>query len=109
MNEAGPYQQWKRILLLMEKRLQISEAILDVLRRRRHIGGVSRARSADTVLTLAKLAGLGMTAAPLRQQNLVDLSDKPGITCLWQVTGRSPIGFERWMELDMEYIDRWSL
>lgn len=36
-------------------------------------------------------------------------SVKPGITCLWQVTGRSSIGFERWMELDMEYIDQWSL
>jgi exopolysaccharide biosynthesis polyprenyl glycosylphosphotransferase len=36
-------------------------------------------------------------------------SIKPGITCLWQVSGRSSIGFERWMELDMDYIDRWSL
>lgn len=36
-------------------------------------------------------------------------SVKPGITCLWQVTGRSSIGFDRWMELDMDYIDRWSL
>lgn len=36
-------------------------------------------------------------------------SVKPGVTCLWQVTGRSTIGFDRWMELDMEYIDRWSL
>jgi exopolysaccharide biosynthesis polyprenyl glycosylphosphotransferase len=33
----------------------------------------------------------------------------PGITCLWQVSGRSRLSFERWMELDMEYIDRWSL
>ena len=36
-------------------------------------------------------------------------SVKPGITCLWQIMGRSSIPFERWMELDMEYIDRWSL
>jgi exopolysaccharide biosynthesis polyprenyl glycosylphosphotransferase len=33
----------------------------------------------------------------------------PGITCLWQVLGRSSIPFERWMELDMQYIDQWSL
>ena len=33
----------------------------------------------------------------------------PGITCLWQIKGRSSIPFERWMELDMEYIDHWSL
>lgn len=37
------------------------------------------------------------------------LSVQPGITCLWQVQGRNSIPFERWMELDMEYIDHWSL
>ncbi|MEI8207717.1 MAG: sugar transferase [Methylococcales bacterium] len=36
-------------------------------------------------------------------------SVKPGITCLWQIKGRSNISFDRWMELDMEYIDHWSL
>jgi exopolysaccharide biosynthesis polyprenyl glycosylphosphotransferase len=36
-------------------------------------------------------------------------SVKPGITCLWQVAGRSTIGFEQWMQLDMDYIDKWSL
>jgi exopolysaccharide biosynthesis polyprenyl glycosylphosphotransferase len=36
-------------------------------------------------------------------------SVRPGITCLWQIGGRSAITFDRWMELDMEYIDRWSL
>jgi len=36
-------------------------------------------------------------------------SVKPGITCLWQVSGRNFISFERWMELDMDYIDRWSI
>jgi exopolysaccharide biosynthesis polyprenyl glycosylphosphotransferase len=33
----------------------------------------------------------------------------PGITCLWQIHGRNSIPFERWMELDMQYIDKWSL
>ncbi len=36
-------------------------------------------------------------------------SVRPGITCLWQVYGRSSIPFEKWMELDMQYIDEWSL
>ncbi len=36
------------------------------------------------------------------------LSMKPGITCLWQVSGRSDLDFDRWMELDLEYIDSWS-
>ena len=37
------------------------------------------------------------------------LSMKPGLTCTWQVTGRNNINFERWMRLDLEYIDQWSL
>jgi exopolysaccharide biosynthesis polyprenyl glycosylphosphotransferase len=36
-------------------------------------------------------------------------SVRPGITCLWQVNGRSSTTFGRWMELDMQYIDNWSL
>jgi exopolysaccharide biosynthesis polyprenyl glycosylphosphotransferase len=49
----------------------------------------------------------------------VDLFDKgiqrrrfsvqPGITCLWQISGRSNLPFERWLELDLEYIENWSL
>ncbi len=37
------------------------------------------------------------------------LSVKPGITCIWQISGRNNIDFDRWMELDLEYIDQWSL
>jgi len=37
------------------------------------------------------------------------LSMRPGLTCLWQVGGRNEIGFEDWVRLDLEYIDRWSL
>jgi exopolysaccharide biosynthesis polyprenyl glycosylphosphotransferase len=37
------------------------------------------------------------------------LSVKPGITCTWQVSGRSDISFDQWMKLDLEYIDTWSL
>jgi exopolysaccharide biosynthesis polyprenyl glycosylphosphotransferase len=33
----------------------------------------------------------------------------PGLTCLWQVSGRNNIPFEQWMQLDMQYIDNWSL
>ena len=36
-------------------------------------------------------------------------SVKPGLTCLWQVSGRSNLSFEQWMQLDLEYIDKWSL
>jgi lipopolysaccharide/colanic/teichoic acid biosynthesis glycosyltransferase len=34
---------------------------------------------------------------------------KPGITCIWQVSGRNSIPFEQWMKMDMQYIDGWSL
>ncbi|WP_158941330.1 sugar transferase [Granulicella sp. S190] len=36
-------------------------------------------------------------------------SVKPGITCLWQIMGRSSITFDEWMALDMRYIDQWSV
>jgi len=36
------------------------------------------------------------------------LSMKPGLTCLWQVSGRSELDFDRWMALDLKYIDTWS-
>ncbi|HET7809113.1 MAG TPA: sugar transferase [Steroidobacteraceae bacterium] len=36
-------------------------------------------------------------------------SVRPGLTCLWQVSGRSNLPFEKWLELDLAYIDGWSL
>lgn len=36
------------------------------------------------------------------------LSMKPGLTCLWQISGRNQVDFDRWMELDLQYIDTWS-
>jgi lipopolysaccharide/colanic/teichoic acid biosynthesis glycosyltransferase len=37
------------------------------------------------------------------------LSMKPGITGLWQVSGRSDVGFAGWMSMDLDYVDRWAL
>lgn len=37
------------------------------------------------------------------------LAVKPGLTCLWQVQGRSSISFDKWVELDLEYIRNQSL
>ncbi len=36
------------------------------------------------------------------------LSVRPGITCLWQVSGRNNVDFEEWMKMDLAYIDGWS-
>jgi len=44
-------------------------------------------------------------SGPLRRR----LSMKPGMTCLWQISGRNNVDFNDWMKLDLEYIDRWSL
>jgi exopolysaccharide biosynthesis polyprenyl glycosylphosphotransferase len=37
------------------------------------------------------------------------LSMRPGLSGLWQVSGRNGIGFEDWVKLDLQYIDSWSL
>lgn len=36
-------------------------------------------------------------------------SVRPGLTCLWQISGRSNISFDEWVALDLRYIDEWSL
>jgi exopolysaccharide biosynthesis polyprenyl glycosylphosphotransferase len=59
---------------------------------------------------------VGPRPLPLRDVDKFDeqwqkrrFSVKPGLTCLWQVNGRHDISFEHWMELDLQYIDNWSL
>ena len=59
---------------------------------------------------------VGPRPLPVRDYNGFDqdwqrrrFSVRPGLTCLWQISGRCNLPFERWMELDLEYIDRWSL
>jgi lipopolysaccharide/colanic/teichoic acid biosynthesis glycosyltransferase len=37
------------------------------------------------------------------------ISIKPGLTCIWQVYGRNRVSFKRWVEMDLFYIDNWSL
>ncbi len=36
------------------------------------------------------------------------LTVKPGVTCLWQVRGRSNLSFDEWMRLDTEYVEHWT-
>ena len=42
-------------------------------------------------------------------KHLKRISVKPGITGLWQVSLRQDNNFDRWVEKDIEYIDKWSL
>jgi len=59
---------------------------------------------------------VGPRPLPIRDYNGFDrdwhrrrFSVKPGMTCLWQVNGRSNVSFSEWMKLDLKYIDDWSL
>lgn len=36
-------------------------------------------------------------------------SVRPGLTCLWQISGRSTLTFDDWIRLDLQYIDEWSM
>lgn len=47
--------------------------------------------------------------AQYRHRDRRRLSMRPGLTCLWQVSGRNRIGFQDWVDLDLSYIDQWSL
>jgi exopolysaccharide biosynthesis polyprenyl glycosylphosphotransferase len=59
---------------------------------------------------------VGPRPMSIRDVNLFDkgiqrkrFSVRPGITCIWQISGRSDLPFEKWLELDLKYIDNWSL
>ncbi len=84
------------------------------------LGRILRRWSVDELPQLFNVVGgsmslVGPRPLPIAEQQQTRgwqrrrLSMKPGITGLWQVSGRSDVDFEQWMRLDLKYIDEWSL
>ena len=59
---------------------------------------------ASSASTIALAAPRFVQASDMRR-----FSVRPGLTCLWQISGRNNLGFDEWIRLDLLYIDAWSL
>jgi len=84
------------------------------------LGSLLRRTSLDELPQLVnvltgRMSLVGPRPLPVGEQQLIRgaqrrrLSMKPGITGLWQVSGRSDLSFDEWMRLDLAYVDEWSL
>lgn len=84
------------------------------------LGRLLRSSSIDELpqllnVVVGQMSLIGPRPLPrAEQENIVGwhrrrLSMKPGMTGLWQVSGRSNVDFDQWMKLDLAYVDTWSL
>jgi exopolysaccharide biosynthesis polyprenyl glycosylphosphotransferase len=85
------------------------------------LGRLLRRSSLDEVpqilhVLTGEMSLVGPRPMSLRDVDLFDqgiqrkrFSVRPGLTCLWQISGRSELPFSKWLELDLDYIEHWSL
>ena len=88
--------------------------------RRTRLGRLLRRFSLDELPQLAnvvrgEMSLVGPRPLPLYEASRIKgaqrrrVAMRPGLTGLWQTSGRSTVDFDEWMRMDLEYVDRWSL
>jgi lipopolysaccharide/colanic/teichoic acid biosynthesis glycosyltransferase len=66
-------------------------------------------------VVLGHMSLVGPRPLPVAEQQDIEgwyrrrLSMKPGVSGMWQDSGRSDVDFDRWMQMDLQYIDQWTL
>jgi lipopolysaccharide/colanic/teichoic acid biosynthesis glycosyltransferase len=116
-------QDAERLQGALEERNEVTGPVFKIRNdpRLTQVGAFLRRTSIDELpqlvnVLLGDISLVGPRPLPVRDYQAFEsdwyrrrFSVRPGMTCLWQVEGRSSVPFERWMELDMQYIDNWSL
>ena len=117
VRDAGALQE------LLEERNEASGPVFKIREDPRvtPVGRVLRRLSVDELPQLVnvlrgEMSLVGPRPLPMRDVHrfteaalMRRFSVRPGLTCLWQISGRCTVGFDDWITLDLKYIDEWTL